>query len=294
MNWDDGKLFLAVAREGTMLGAARKLGLNQATLSRRIASFERELQATLLVRGPQGCVLTEDGESLLARLETAESALLEGQALFGRSSSKPSGVVRIGAPDGFGVSYLAPRLGPLLDHYPDLRVELVPVPRSFSLSQREADVAIMVGRPEKGRLIARKLVEYSLGLYAAKDYLTRAGVGSELSDLSAHRVIGYVEDLLFSPSLDYASDYFAGAPVQLGIATAVAQMEAVKAGVGIGVLHDYLAASDDGLVRLSSPVTTRREYWLAYHESQKDLRRLKVVTDYITKLVHEDDGWIVE
>ncbi|MEN8837009.1 LysR family transcriptional regulator [Celeribacter marinus] len=294
MNWEDGKLFLAVAREGKMLTAARKLGLNQATLSRRLSAFEAELQATLLVRGPSGCVLTDDGEALVIKLERAESAMLEGQALFNSTDTRPSGVVRIGAPDGFGVSYLTPRLSPLLDRYPDLRIELVAIPRSFSLSQREADLAIMVGRPEKGRLIARKLTSYSLGLYASKRYLEHHGVPPSEPPFTGHRVIGYVEDLLFSPSLDYASDYFGGTRAQLGISSAIAQMEAVKAGAGIGVLHDYLAVHEPELVRLASPVETRREYWLAYHESQKELRRLKVVSDYITGLVTSDKGWIVD
>ncbi|WP_417249764.1 LysR family transcriptional regulator [Celeribacter sp.] len=294
MNWDDGRIFLAVVRAGTLLGAARAVGLNQATLSRRLSALEADLQTTLVVRGPSGCRVTEDGEALAARLERAESAVLEGQALFAADRTKPSGVVRIGAPDGFGVSYLSPRLAPLLDRYPDLRIELVPIPRSFSLSQREADLAIMVGRPQKGRLVARKLTEYSLGLYASRSYIARHGVPDAARDFEGHRVIGYVEDLLFSPSLDYAAEYFGGIAPQLGIASAVAQMQAVKAGAGIGVLHDYLALSEPDLVRLETPLSTRREYWLAYHETQRELRRLKAVVAYITELVSANRDWVHE
>ncbi|WP_108260529.1 LysR family transcriptional regulator [Mangrovicoccus ximenensis] len=82
MDWDDARMFLAVAREGQLLGAAKRLGVNQATLSRRLTHLERDLQATLMLRGPQGCALTGEGQALMARLERAEAAMQEGEALF--------------------------------------------------------------------------------------------------------------------------------------------------------------------------------------------------------------------
>lgn len=290
MDWDDGRIFLVVAREGQMLSAARKLGVNQTTLSRKISNLEADLQATLLVRGPGGCVLTEAGHALMAKLERAETAMLEGEALFQAGVERLSGSVRVGAPDGFGVSFLAPRLTGLLNEHPDLKVELVPVPRSFSLSQREADIAIMVGRPKTGRLVTKKLTDYSLGLFAAAPYLEEYGQPGCLEDLKNHRLVGYVEDLLYSKSLDYVSEIFQGAEPQLGISSAVGQFEAVRGGAGIGVLHDYLAMDDPALTPVLPDTSIKRSYWVAYHESQREIRRVQAVVDYIDATVRRLRG----
>ena len=175
MDWDDARYFLAVAREGQMLGAARRLGVSQALLSRRVASLERAVGARLLHRGTRGCTVTEDGQAMLAAAERVEAEMLAGLARIRGREDEVAGSIRIGAPDGFGSAYLAPRLKRLTAAFPRLQVQLVPVPRSFSLSGREADIAVMVGRPEKGRLRVRRLTNYSLSLYATTGYLAQAG-----------------------------------------------------------------------------------------------------------------------
>ncbi len=167
MNWEDAHLFLAVARAGQMLGAAKSLGINQATLSRRLTTLETALNTKLMFRSTTGCRLTEQGRVLFEALEKAEGPILTAAAAVSETSVTMTGTVRIGAPDGFGLSFLAPRLGALASRHPGLKLELVPVSRAFSLSQREADVAILVGRPQKGQLVGKKLTDYTLGLYAA-------------------------------------------------------------------------------------------------------------------------------
>ena len=119
------------------------------------------------------------------------------------------------------------------------------MPRSFSLSEREADLAIMVGRPEKGRLRVRKLVDYALGLYASKDYLDRAGPPKDLADLTTHSLVGYVDDLIYTPELNYAREFLRDWRSSIEISTAIGQFEAVRAGVGIGICHDFMAADTD-------------------------------------------------
>jgi DNA-binding transcriptional LysR family regulator len=168
--------------------------------------LETALDAQLLVRRTNGCGLTGEGEAFLLHAERMEAEMLAAQATLGRTDSAISGTVRIGAPDGFGVSFLAPRLGALTARHPDLRLQLVPVPRSFSLPQREADIAITVERPAEGRLVARKLVDYSLSLYASRSYLEAHGMPTRTEDLKEHRLISYVEDLIFSPSLQFTRE----------------------------------------------------------------------------------------
>ncbi len=201
MNWDDVRIFLAVARAGQILAAARTLGVNHATVGRRISALEEALQTRLVVRRTNGCELTPEGEVFLNAAERMETEMLAAQAHIGRFDAALAGTVRIGAPDGFGVSFLAPRLGALIARHPALKVQLVPVPRAFSLSQREADIAITIERPAEGRLISGKLTDYTLGIYASRAYLAANGAPADIEALKSHRLIGYVEDLLFTPRL---------------------------------------------------------------------------------------------
>jgi DNA-binding transcriptional LysR family regulator len=164
MNWDDVRIFLAVARAGQILGAARRLELNHATVSRRLAALEEALGAKLFRRHTAGSELTAAGARFLGTAERMEADMIAARSELAGEDEEVSGNVRIGAPDGFGVAYLAPRLGRLTAEYKQLSIQLVPVPRSFSLSRREADIAITVERPAEGRLVAAKLVDYSLGL----------------------------------------------------------------------------------------------------------------------------------
>lgn len=288
MNWDNAKLFIAVARTGQIAAASKILNISQATLSRHITALETSLNVKLLERRTYGCELTEEGKAFYKTVERAETELLTAQSQFQKTHSKTSGVVRIGAPDGFGVGFLASKLPILLNEYPDLKIQLVPVPRSFSLSQREADIAIMVGRPEKGRLVIKKLTDYNLSLYASKNYIKKFGKPSSLAQLSDHRLIGYVDDLIYSESLEYTNEFLRNWRSSLEVSSATGQVEAVKASAGIGILHDYLAADNNSLVSLFPSSTISRSYWLAHHESQRNLERIKVVSNFLTEIVSSE------
>ena len=287
MNWDDGRLFLAVARSGTLLAAARRLGLNQATLSRRLSALERNLGIKLLLRGTRGCELTPEGEVLVPALERVESALLEAQSQLRDTTAEISGTVRIGAPDGLGVGFLAPNIARLAERHPGLTVQLVPVAQSFSLSQREADIAIMVGRPQQGRLVARKLTDYSLSLYASGQYLARHPAPESADQLAEHRLIGHVQDLIYTPALDFTREIWRGWRSDLEVATAIGQLTAVRGGAGIAILHDYLVRPEDDLVRLLPDLSLTRAYWVACHESLRNVIRVNVVMRFLVELARE-------
>ncbi|AXS40040.1 LysR family transcriptional regulator [Breoghania sp. L-A4] len=285
MNWDDARIFLAIARSGQILAAAKRLGLNHATVGRRLTALEEALQTKLFERRTNGCVLTAAGERFLPAAERIEAEMLAARAAIGGTDVEVSGTVRIGAPDGFGVAFLAPRLGELTAHYPDLTVQLVPVPRSFSLSRREADIAVTVSRPEHGRLVARKLVDYSLGLYAARGYVEAHGAPRSTAELGAHQLVGYVDDLVFAPSLNYAAEIDRNWSARFEIASALGQTEAVRGGAGIGILHGFIARRDPDLVQVLPDITIRRAYWITYHESLRDVRRVRAAADFICEAV---------
>jgi len=288
MNWDDAKYFLAVARAGQMLGAASRLGTSQAKLGRRITSLEQALNCKLFERSTTGCKLTPEGQTLLEIVEKIETEFIQIQTSRTFGQGTVSGTVRIGAPDGFGISFLSSRIHLLTERHPNLKVQLVPVPQRFSLSQREADIAVMVGRPVKGRLRVRKLTDYSLGLYASKQYLEMNGKPREFSDLNKHTLIGYVEDLLYSQQLNYNEEYLKGWLSNIEVSSAIAQQEMVRSNAGIGVLHDFSVHSDKELISLFPEKKIQRSYWTVWHESMQNTQKVSIVANFLDEIVQAE------
>lgn len=287
MDWDHLRIFLAVARAGQMLAAGRQLGLDHATVGRRLGALESSLGTKLFERRTTGSELTAAGERLLAHAERVETEMLQAQSTLGNVDLALAGTVRIGAPDGFGTYFLAPRLGRLAEEHPGLSIQLAPLPRSFSLPKREVDIAVTLQRPAEGRLVARKLTDYTLGVYAARSYLERTGPVDALADVAGRLLVTYVADLVYSPALDYFEAFREIEARRLECASVVGQMEAVRAGAGIGILHDYAAREHHELVRVLPQMAFRRAYWLVTHADIRDLRRIREVEDFIAGQVRE-------
>lgn len=283
-DWDDLRFFLAVARSGRLTAAARRLGADHATVSRRITSLEESLKAKLFERRPQGYALTGHGEQLLAKAESMETEALAIQSEIGGADMALSGTVRIGAPDGFGSTFLAPRFASLAKAYPGLELQLIAMPRLLSLSKREADVAITLAPPKEGKVVARKLCDYRLGLYASQDYLDAMPPIAAAEDLFAHRIVGYIDDLIFTPELDYLDEVAKGLRAQIQSSSVLAQMNAVAAGAGIGVIHHFMAVDEPRLVPvLPESVSITRSFWLLVHADLKDVARVRAVVDFIVR-----------
>jgi DNA-binding transcriptional LysR family regulator len=287
MDWDHARMFLAVARSGQLLAAARQLRLDHATVARRITALEASLGVKLLDRRTNGCVLTPAGERFLVAAERIEADMLRVQADLSETEVEAAGIVRIGAPDGFGTYFLSPRLGRLMERHPRLTLQLVPLPRTFSLSKREADIAIVVDRPEEGRLTVRRLTDYTLSFYASRAYLAEHGEPASLEQLTRHRLVTYVQDLQFAGALNYFPQGFSPQFRRFECAGVLGQTEAVRAGAGIGILHDYHASHDPDLVRILPEHSFTRSYWLVTHSDMRALTRVRLVADFIVDAVHE-------
>ncbi|MBW3617071.1 MAG: LysR family transcriptional regulator [Proteobacteria bacterium] len=285
-DWNNLRAFLAVARTGRLTAAAARLRADHATVSRHIGALEGSLKARLFDRSPTGYSLTPQGERLLATAEQIEALTLTASSEVRGADLSVSGTVRIGAPEGFGSYFLAPRLAALAEAHPDLEIELVAIPGVLSLSKREADIAVALSRPREGRLVARKLTDYSLSLYGAPSYLEARPPLTTRADMSAHRFIGYIEDLLYAPELDYMDAPDAQIAVQLRSSNLIAQLRAACAGAGLCVLPDFIAASEPGLLRvLPGQVGLTRSFWLLTHADLKGLARVRAVADFITGAV---------
>ena len=289
-NWDDLRFFISVARAGTLTLAASRMKTDHATVSRRITSLETALKTQLFERRPQGYTLTEAGARLLDTAENIETQAVTAQNSIGNANLALSGVVRIAAPDGFGTLFLSRRLAQLNAHYPDLTIQLVSIPRAVSVSKREADIAIVINPPEEGRLRVKKLTNYHLHFYASAEYLGRHGTPSSLDDLKGHRLITYVPDLLFSSELNFMPDLFGPAYRRFECASARGKLEAVTAGAGIGILHDYSAKPEANLVRLLPDQPFTRAYWIVTHADSHDLLRIRTIVDFIGEEVKAARG----
>jgi DNA-binding transcriptional LysR family regulator len=286
MDWDNIRVFLSVARAGQFLAAARQLRVDHGTVSRRIGALETSLGVRLFDRQTTGCVLTAAGERLLESAEEVEAQLLRAQGDLSQSDVELSGTVRIAAPDGFTTLFLCSRLGKLKAKYPSLTIQLVPMSRTFSLSKREADLAITIERPEEGRLAVRKLVDYSLHFYAAKDYLAAQGTPQSAADLMRHNLVTYVQDLVFADQLNFMPELYGPAYSRLECASAVGQLEAVRTGVGIGILHDYAASHDARLQMVLPDIAFERSYWIITHVDLRRLSRVRAISDFIIEEVN--------
>lgn len=285
MDWERVRIFLEVARAGQILKASKRLRLNHATVARQLTALEKSLNAKLLERHISGCTLTPAGEALVAAAERAESELLKAGASIGGATEAITGTVRVGAPDGLGNYFLASRLGALAARHPGLVIQLVPLPRTFSLSRREADIAITLDEPKRGRLIVSKLTDYTLSVYAAQSYLSREGEIENQSDLAGRLFVTHVEDFVYSRALDYASALGRLMSRRYECGSVVAQMEAVRSGHGVGILHDYAARKYPELQRLLPEVRFVRSYWLTSHSDTHETRRVQEVRRFITTSV---------
>ncbi len=288
-NWNDLRAFLAVARTARLTTAAARLGMDHTTVGRRIAALETGLGARLFDRSPQGYALTPHGERLMPTAERVESLALTAAADLGEADQAVTGVVRIGAPEGFGSYVLAPLMAPLAERHPGLDIQLVAISGVLSLSKREADIAVTLSTPREGRLVSRKLTDYGLSLYAAPAYLDARPPIRTRADMAGQRFVGYIEDLLYSPELDYMQAPDVDIHVSVQSSNLIAQLQATLAGAGLCVLPDFIAAKQPGLVRvLPDAVHLERSLWLVVHADLRNLARIRVVTDMIAASVRAD------
>jgi DNA-binding transcriptional LysR family regulator len=272
MDWDDLRIFLAVARLDSLSGAGRALKIDPATVGRRIARLEDRIGARLFTKTPQGYSLTEAGANLLPHAARAEAAVLGAGDAVSQSQGL-SGQIRLGAPDGCA-NYLLPQvIARICDDNPGLEVQLVALPRVFNLSKREADMAIGVSRPNAGRLTVQKLTDYHLHLAASQGYLAAQPIETR-ADLTGRRFVGYIPDMIFDKELDYLAEIGAPSPPIASNSVSV-QLNFLRQGAGVGVVHDFALPAAPELRRvLTGEISLTRSFWLIRHEGDGRAGRL--------------------
>lgn len=289
MNWDDYRYFLAVSRSGQLSAAGIKMGVDHATVSRRVKSLESQLKAKLFDRSPQGYLLTPEGEKLLALAEQMESATIQAEGTIQTAENELSGTIRIGVPDGLAayvVTDAAKELGQL---YPKLQIQLIAIPQKFSLSKREVDFTVTVSRPTIGRAKTRKISDYKLHLYGSKAYLAGAPEIRSKADLKDHTGIGYVPEFIYDKELDYIPLIDPDFHLQLTSTSVHVQLQAILKGSGVGIIHDFMAKKHDELVPiLQNEISIMRNFWLTVHEDYANVDRVRVSIDTVVRHIKSE------
>lgn len=282
MNWDDLKIFLAVARRRKLNTAASDVKLDVTTVSRRIKRLEESTGHTLFERLRSGHELTIHGHSLLIQAELVEAQIDGMAAGRGELKHNPTGTLRISVAEGFGAQVLAPILGQFINSYPQIDIELVSGSGFLSLSKREADVAIGLSRSKSRHIESTLLSPYDLHLYASENYLKSHPKIQSLNDLHEHKLIDYIDDLIYSDELKYFEKFLPDHRPAIRSTSIVAQKTLVENGAGIAILPDFLVKGGMPQI-LPDQLEIRRQFWFSVHQSVAPLAKVKVFREFAFK-----------
>jgi DNA-binding transcriptional LysR family regulator len=275
MDWDDLRTFLAVARHGTLSAAARKLGVTQPTMGRRLAAMEARTGARLLQRLPDGYALTPLGEAVLGNAERAEAEVLAAERAITGKDVALEGVVRLTTVDTLAARIVAPALAELQSRHPGIIVELVPDTRSLSLSKREADIALRLSRFEGHEVAARRVGTLAMGLYASRQLVERG-------DLDETQLVTGLDDQAHLPEARWLREAYPDASIGFRSNSREVQLHATLAGAGIATLARYRADIEPGLIRLDPAKSDMvRDIWLGVHVDMRHMPRVRAVTDAV-------------
>lgn len=282
MDWDNLRFFLALARTGTLVNAARTVQVDHTTVSRRIQALEKQMGVPLFAREASGHRLTEAGRHLLPQAEAMEAAFLSIESSSLVTQEGLSGLVRVGVPEGLGTQVLAAPLAELARQHPSLVIDLLALPRLVHLSRREADIVISLERPTRGSVVVTKLSDYVLRLYGARDYLAQHAPIASMDDLAEHTFISYVDDLLFSKQLQFLESFFQPQHFGLRSTSVLAQYQAVRAGAGLAILPAFIGDRDPALVQLlPQQAQFQRTFWMSMPAEIRHLARVQAVWQFL-------------
>lgn len=286
MDWDNFRYFLELSRAGRLTTAARRLGVDHTTVSRRIKALEKSMGSQLFIRDTAGYRLTEAGQALVPSVETMENAGLQIEASLPNQVERLSGTVRIGVTEAYGNVIVARNLQALTERYPLLRLDLLALPRAVRLSRHEADIVITLERPQRGPFVMTKLTDYTLKLYGSKTQFGQSDAIRNREQLAQYRFVSYVDDLVFSNELKFLDEIIGSGEVSVRSTSVLAQQEVIASGAGIGILPSFSADPDPRLVSLfPEEIAFTRTFWMVMPEDLRAIARVRVVWDHLREMV---------
>ncbi|UTW60080.1 LysR family transcriptional regulator [Kordiimonas sp. SCSIO 12603] len=293
-DWNDIRYFLELARRGKLSSAALRLGVDHTTVARRIKALEEELGVSLFERENRAYKLSDDGRRLLTHAEKLEASSLELLHDITPESTGPIGTIRLASPEAVGSQFLARHMQSFHAHNPGIALELVAETRHLSLTKREADAAIVLAKPQHGRVVSEKLGDYRLRLYAAPAYLQKHPPIVRLTDLQQHQFIWYVDDLLPVPELQMLDKAITEPNIIFRTTSVTGQAHAAEAGLGIALLPCFVADRMKSLTTvLPREISVIRELWLTMHAELAERPHLIKMRDFLTALIASERRTLV-
>ena len=287
MDWDKLRIFHAAAEAGSFTHAGEALRMSQSAVSRQVSALEKELNVALFHRHARGQVLTEQGEMLFGTASEIMNKLSTAETLLSDTTTKPTGDLKITAPVGLGSVWVTQRLREFLELYPDIRIELVLTDEQLAIAMRAADVAIWVSEPQQSELIRRPLFNMKLHDFASTQYVRRHGTPQSIAALDGHPIISMsgtpAAHLSTIHGLDTAG--LDGRPPRKPVFVAnniIALKYAIRAGIGIGLIPDYLTEEETDLVPVlrETQLPTLPIYFV-YPEELKTAKKVQVFRDFL-------------
>jgi DNA-binding transcriptional LysR family regulator len=283
--WDDLRLFLLAHRAGSLTGAARRLGLNQSTTSRRLKALEEQLGGRLFDRTPEGLLLTDFGEQLLGPAERAEAASLEVVRLAAGAGPEIEGDVRIAVSEGLSFYLVAPSIARLQARHPGLSISMLVSETVADLTRREADIALRFIRPTRGDLVARRIYSGGYGIFASTDLRERLGPGPHA--LTELPFVGW--DVSQSHFPEGSWETKVGVQCTVRATSMTTRIALAVAGCGAVELARQWGETLEGLepIETTEPCPLRAEVWLVTHRAMRDVPRIQAAWAFLADLFAE-------
>lgn len=287
--WDDLRYFLAIARAGSLAGAARELGVTHSTVFRRLNGLEKSLEVRLFDRQLSGYKLTSLGEEVLASAARVEDEIHSMRLTLAGQDLKLSGTVHITAAQALGRSFLHSYLKDFYDRYPHIRLDLMMTDKVMDLSRREADIALRLGTHPPEHLIGKQVARIAWAIYGTREYLQAQGTPTSVDELTKHRFVtdgAKIRQPLFARWQPWFAPEGAVVLITNGV---LAQQSAASEGLGLAALPCYLGDADTRLVRvLDLPKEATNDLWLLMHPDLRNTARVRVVKDFIAEALERD------
>ena len=281
-DWNDLRYFLAIAREGSTLSAAKALGVSQPTVQRRLTALEGRIDRKLVEHHPNGYRLTELGKTLFPHAEDVERSVVAFQRQLMSGGQELSGTLRVTCPEGMASRFLAPLIELFRAKYPELRVDLIMTDRRLDLTKGEAEVAVRMHEPGEESLIARKIADSPWAIYASRSYIKRNGRPQRREDLDHHAVIEFGGEMADNHGSRWLRIVAPRATIAARGNSMLGVLAAVKSGAGLAPLPMLLAGPDDDLepVLTSVPELDTRIY-LVMHSDLRHTARVRAFCDFV-------------
>lgn len=280
MDWNDLRYFLAVARTGSLTLASSDLGSSQSTVSRRIGELEKSIGTSLFRRHQTGYFLTDEGQEVLRHAELVEDSVMALERGAVGLDRNPAGKVRLATSENLAVDLVIPALPAFAKRYPGICVEILTSTATAELERREADVALRVVRPTRGNLKIRRVGHMTYSVYGSRDYVEEhpEKVGEPLGGRHA---ISWDDAHAHLPAATWLAREHPGCRISLITSSLVTQVAAVRAGLGLAVIPDFLTAKEDFVRVIPAERMFSAELWLVTHADLAASARIRALADFL-------------